>query len=65
MSVGNYKNVRLAGCRKKYNRAKRQVDSLRKIFKEEESSEVAEKLAEAEARLSRSQESLVKARSNL
>lgn len=62
---GNDKIVQLAGCRKKYNRAQREVDSLRKLFKETESSEVAEKLIIAEKRLTVAHATLMKVKATL
>jgi hypothetical protein len=41
----------LAGLRKKYNRAKRQVELLTKLWHESESAEIAEQLFAAEKRL--------------
>ena len=49
--MSNHKDVALAGLRKKQNRAQTEVDRLRKLFKETESADVAEKLAEAESKL--------------
>lgn len=62
---GNAKNVQLAGCRKKYNRAQREVESLRKLFKETESSDIAEKLVSAEKRLSDAHSTLMKVRATV
>lgn len=49
--MSNHKDVALAGLRKKQNRAEREVSRLRKLHKETNSPEVAEKLAEAESKL--------------
>jgi hypothetical protein len=50
-TLGNTKNVELAGLRKKYNRAKRQVELLTQLWHESESHEIAEQLFAAEKRL--------------
>lgn len=63
--MSNHKDVALAGLRKKQNRAQTEVDRLRKLFKETESADVAEKLAEAESKLTDANNRLSKHRATM